>query len=63
MVFNEKAMKKLVSKDNYLKYVVKDLSNRNPESSETEMLEVAFNSNVLNDSIYQTVYQLELNKI
>jgi hypothetical protein len=53
-VFNEEQMLRLVKKDVYLTFVFNDLSKRNQDRA--YVLEVIFNSNVLEDSIYTNQY-------
>lgn len=48
--FNASAMRKLVETDHYLNFVFKDLSKRNPNMKKEDVLEIVFNSNVLEDS-------------
>lgn len=63
MEFNPKAMAKLVENDMYLSFVFVDLTNRNPNSSERDLLEIVYNANVAEDNVYSSSYQEELNKI
>lgn len=58
--FNETAMLKLVNKDHYLRFVYKDLSNRNPNMPNSEVLRVIYNSNIEGDSILSAEYNNEL---
>ena len=48
--FNEKVMRNLVKKDRYLTFVFNDLLKRNENISEKTVLEVIFNSNIIEDS-------------
>jgi hypothetical protein len=58
--FNVAAMKNLVKKDRYLSFIKNDLSIRNLNESEEYILQVLFNSNVLDNSSYETAYKVEL---
>lgn len=49
-IFKEEAMRKFIAKDSFLRIVFRDLSNKNQDSSEREILEIVFNSNVIDDS-------------
>jgi hypothetical protein len=53
--FNAEQMLRLVQKDAYLKFVFDDLSKKG--HTQPELLEVLFNSNVLEDSIYTAEYE------
>jgi hypothetical protein len=49
-------MKKLVSKDSYLKFMYKDLKARNPKENAEYILKVLYNSNVKGRSDYRDIY-------
>lgn len=55
--FNEEKMKKLAKEDLYIMFVWKDLKMKNKHMSDKEILEVIFNGNVLNDSVYEAIYK------
>ncbi|MFD1609827.1 hypothetical protein [Oceanobacillus luteolus] len=63
MEFNPKAMARMVENDMYLSFVFVDLTKRNPNSSERDILEIVYNANVAEDNVYSYSYQEELNKI
>lgn len=56
MKFNAEAMKHLVDKDGYLSFVFRDLARRNPNLTDAELLEIIYNSNVIEDSVYSSLY-------
>ncbi|MGU3473112.1 hypothetical protein ACLBWT_18440 [Paenibacillus sp. D51F] len=53
--FNEAQMLRLVQKDRYLTFVFKDLISKG--SSESDVLQVLFNSNVIGDSVFTAEYE------
>jgi hypothetical protein len=54
-VFNEQQMLRLVQKDANLTFVFKDLSIKSHDKA--HLLEVIFNSNVLEDSLFTNEYE------
>lgn len=57
MPFNATAMKKLVKNDLYLSKTFVDLMQRNSHLNPDEVLEIVFNSNVLEDSVLMNEYE------
>lgn len=55
-------MNKLVDSDMYLAFVKRDLTKRNPLMSEGEILEIVFNSNVLESYEFERQYVQQLQK-
>ncbi|MEG0296764.1 MAG: hypothetical protein RR620_08590 [Clostridium sp.] len=49
--FDVETMKRLIQSDMFLRFSFQDLMRRNPTNSEISILEVIFNSYVLEDSI------------
>lgn len=54
--FNIETMKKLANKDRYIRFVFNDLKNRNANIPNKEILEIIFNTNVLEDAAIQEKY-------
>jgi hypothetical protein len=63
VVFNIAAMKNLVETDMYLSFVKRDLNKRNPSISEDNILEIIFNSNVVDSFEYEIQYIHQLEKV
>ncbi|GLO68255.1 MULTISPECIES: hypothetical protein [Oceanobacillus] len=61
--FNEKVMRNLVKKDRYLTFVFNDLLKRNENISEKNVLEVIFNSNIIEDSSLELIYITEFQNV
>jgi hypothetical protein len=62
VVFNIATMNNLVESDMYLAFVKKDLSKRNPSMPKEEVLEIVFNSNVLDSLEYMSEYYQHLQR-
>lgn len=54
--FEAETMKRLVKTDRLLKFTFDDLMRRNPKSDESYILEVVFNSYVIDDSVMMDEY-------
>ncbi|MEK5183195.1 hypothetical protein [Paenibacillus sp. FSL P4-0288] len=55
-IFSVSKMEKLAAQDAYISMVFKDLSRKNPQLAAEEIWRPIFNGNILNDSLYQSIY-------
>ena len=61
-MFNPIAMKNFMKEDLLIKKMFEDLSKKNPNYSEEEVLEIVYNSEVFNDSIMEESYSKHFKK-